>query len=102
VRGESLRYEDLAFDSLDGELSYSPDELTFSHAHVRRGPMDATIDMVLGLDSWSFLPDSTWSADVSLEATPVDASAAVVEFVVSGARADIGQFHGRGTRAAPQ
>src|SRR6266404_4138423 len=49
VRGEGVRYESTAFDSVDGELSYSPDELTFSRAHVRRGPMDAAIDLVLGL-----------------------------------------------------
>jgi len=101
VRGESVRYEDLALDSVDGELSYSPDELTFSHAHARRGPMDATIDMVLGLDKWSFLPNSTWSADVSLEATPVDALQQLLNssYPVHGQLS--GQFHGRGTRAAP-
>jgi translocation and assembly module TamB len=101
VRGEGVRYHDLAFDSVDGELSYSPDELTFSRGHVRRGPMDATIDLVLGLEKWSFAPDSTWSADVSLEATPVDALQKFLNssYPVRGQLS--GQFHGRGTRSAP-
>ena len=101
VRGEGVRYEDVAFDSVDGELSYSPDELTFSRGHVRRGPMDATIDLVLGLDKWSFSPESTWSADVSLEATPVDALQKFLNssYPVRGQLS--GQFHGRGTREAP-
>jgi len=101
VRGEGVRYESMAFDSVDGELSYSPDELTFSRAHVRRGPMDAAIDLVLGLKKWSFLPDGTWSADVNLEATPMDA----VQKLLNSSypvRGDLsGQFHGRGTRQAP-
>jgi translocation and assembly module TamB len=101
VRGERVRYEDMAFDSLDGELSYSPDELTFSRGHVKRGPMDAAIDLVLGLKKWSFLPDSTWSADVSLEATPMDAVQQLLNssYAVRGELS--GQFHGRGTRQAP-
>jgi translocation and assembly module TamB len=101
VRGEGVRYHDLAFDSVDGELLYSPDELTFSRGHVRRGPMDATIDLVLGLEKWSFAPDSTWSADVSLEATPVDALQKFLNssYPVRGQLS--GQFHGRGTRDAP-
>ena len=101
VRGEAVRYEDMAFDSVDGELSYSPDELTFSRGRVRRGSMDATIDLVLGLDKWSFSPDSTWSADVNLDATPMDALQNLLNssYPVRGQLS--GQFHGRGTREAP-
>jgi len=40
---------------------------------VRRGALDASIELALELDDWGFVPESTWSADVSLEATPVDA-----------------------------
>ncbi|HLZ91218.1 MAG TPA: translocation/assembly module TamB domain-containing protein [Candidatus Acidoferrum sp.] len=101
VRGEAVHYDDLAFDSLEGELSYSPDELTFSHAHIRRGPMDAVMDLALGLQEWSFLPDSTWSADVNLETTPMDALQRLLNTSYP-VRGDLsGQFHGRGTRQAP-
>jgi translocation and assembly module TamB len=101
VRGENVRYDGLAFDAVDGELSYSPDELTFSRAHVRRGPMDAAMDLVLGLQEWSFSPDSTWSADVNLDATPVDALQKLLNTSYP-VRGDLsGQFHGRGTRQSP-
>src|SRR5260370_6486018 len=46
VRGEGVSYESTAFDTVDGDLSFSPDELTFSRAHVRGGPMDAAIVLV--------------------------------------------------------
>jgi translocation and assembly module TamB len=101
VRGEGLRYDGLAFDSVEGELSYSPNELTFSRAHVRRGPMDAAMDLGMKLQEWSFVPDSTWSADVNLEATPVDALQQLLSLSYP-VRGDLsGQFHGHGTRQAP-
>jgi hypothetical protein len=101
VRGEGVHYDGLAFDSLEGELSYSPDELTFSRAHVRRGQMDAAMDLVMALEDWSFSPDSTWSADVNLEATPVAALQTLLNTSYP-VRGDLsGQFHARGTRQAP-
>ena len=101
VRGEGVRYDGLAFDSADGELSYSPDDLTFSRAHVQRGRMDAAMDLALGLEDWSFLPESTWSADVNLEATPVDALQDLLNYAYPVRGELSGQFHGRGTRQAP-
>ena len=101
VRGEGVRYEDAVFDSLEGELLYSPDELTFSRGKVRRGTLDASVELALELDDWGFSPESTWSADVNLEATPVDA---LQQFLHSSypVRGQLsGQFHGRGTRKAP-
>jgi len=91
----------MCFDSLEGELTYSPDELTFSRGKVRRGALDASIELALELDDWGFVPESTWSADVSLEATPVDALQQFLRspYPVRGQLS--GQFHGRGTRAAP-
>ena len=101
VRGEGVRYDGLAFDALEGELSYSPDELTFSRAHVRRGPMDAQMELVLGLQEWSFAPDSTWSADVNLDATPTDALQQLLKSSYPLRGNLSGQFHGRGTRQLP-
>jgi translocation and assembly module TamB len=101
VRGEGARYEGLAFDTVDGELSYSPDALTFSRAHVRRGRMDAAMDLTLGLRDWSFLPESTWSADVNLEATPLEGLQQLLNYAYPVRGELSGQFHGRGTRQTP-
>jgi len=101
VRSERVRYEGLAFDSIEGELSYSPQALTFSRGHARRGPMDAVLDLQLGLKHWSFAPDSAWTADVNLEATPVAALQQLVNFSYPVNGLLSGQFHGHGTRKEP-
>jgi translocation and assembly module TamB len=101
VRGEGVRYDGLAFDSVEGELTYSPSALTFARGHARHGPMDAAIEMNLELSQWTFLPKNTWSADVSLEAIPVESVQQFLglSYPVRGQLS--GQFHGRGTRQAP-
>jgi translocation and assembly module TamB len=101
VRGEGLRYEGLTFDSLEGELTYSPDELTFTRGHVRRGTMDTEIELNLQLSQWSFLPNNTWSADVGLEAIPIESVQQFLGFAYPVRGQLSGQFHGRGTRKAP-
>jgi translocation and assembly module TamB len=101
VRGEGARYDGLSFDSIEGELTYSPDELTFTRGHARRGPMDAAIDGNLELSQWSFLPENTWSADVGLEAIPVESVQQFIGFSYPVRGQLSGQFHGRGTREAP-
>jgi translocation and assembly module TamB len=101
VRGEGVRYEGLSFDSLEGELTYSPTELTFARGHVRRGPMDTAIDLNLELSQWSFLPDNGWTADAGLEAIPVEALQQFLGFSYPVRGQLSGQFHGRGTRKAP-
>src|SRR5256714_4372046 len=101
VRGEAVRYEGFVFDSLEGDLTYSPDVLTFSRGHARRGTMDAAVELKLELSHWSFGPRDTWSADVNLDATPVDAVQEIFgwSYPVKGQLS--GQFHGRGTRKSP-
>ena len=101
LHGQQMRYEDLGFDLVDGDLSYSPRELTLARGRVRRGAIDAGIETTLALTDWSFLPENTWSADVNFEATPVEALQQVFgwSYPVRGRLA--GQFHGRGTRADP-
>jgi translocation and assembly module TamB len=101
VRGEQVRYETWAFDFIDGDLTYSTDELRLARGRVRRGAIDAGMDLTLALTDWSFLPENTWSADVNFEATPVEALQQVFgwSYPVRGRLA--GQFHGRGTREDP-
>ena len=101
VRGERARYENVTFDLIEGDLVYSPDQLTVARGHVRRGGVDTQIDGTLALTDWSFLAGNAWSADASFGAAPVGALQQLVgmSYPVRGNLS--GQFHGHGTRAEP-
>jgi translocation and assembly module TamB len=102
IRGERVRYESFAFDSVEGEVSYSPDQLDFTRGRVRRGEMNVDMELSLDLDNWSFQPYSTWSADVNVDKVPL---ATIQEIFGSSypARGRLsGDFHGRGTRQDPE
>jgi len=101
ARGEGVRYDGLLFDLLEGDTSYSPQQLMIAHGSARRGAMDVGIDATVALTQWVFLPDNAWSADVNLEATPLEEVQQLVgtSYPVRGQVQ--GQFHGRGTRAEP-
>jgi translocation and assembly module TamB len=100
-RGEHTQYGALAFDSIDGDLSYSPTGLELTNGHASRGGLNSSIDARLSLTGWSFLPDNTWSAEINLENTEVDGIQQLLglDYPLHGLLT--GQFHGRGTRAEP-
>jgi translocation and assembly module TamB len=101
MRGERVRYDGVYVDSLDGDLTYSPTELSLARGHARRGEMGADVEGTLGLTAWNFLPNNAWSADVNFEKVPVDGLEQLIgwSYPVSGLLT--GQFHGRGTREEP-
>jgi translocation and assembly module TamB len=101
VRGESVRYEGWTFDFIEGDLNYSPAELTFSRGRVRRGAVDSEVELSLYLTDWSFLPENTFSADASIEATSVEAIQQLLGWSYPVRGQLTGQFHGRGTREHP-
>jgi len=101
LRGERARYENATFDLIEGDLVYSPDELSIARGHVRRGSVDTQIDGTLALTDWSFLPDNTWSADASFDATPVEALQQLLGMAYPVRGRLSGQFHGHGTRKEP-
>ncbi len=100
-RGERVRYADLHLDTIDGDLSYSPDHLAISRGHAVNGLMQAGIDGQLQLTDWEFRPENQWSSELNLENVPVEALMQLVRenYPVQGLIT--GQFHGRGTRAEP-
>jgi translocation and assembly module TamB len=100
-RGERVRYDDVRMDSIEGDLSYSPDHLTITQGHTVRGQMKADIDGQLKLTDWEFRPDNEWSSELNLEQVPMEAlmQLAGAKYPLHGAIT--GQFHGRGTRAQP-
>jgi translocation and assembly module TamB len=100
-RGENVQYANVQMDSIEGDLSYSPDHLAITQGHTVRGQMKADIDANLKLTDWEFRPENEWSSDMNLEQVPIEAlmQLAKVNYPLHGAIT--GQFHGRGTRAQP-
>jgi translocation and assembly module TamB len=101
LRAEHLQYDALSLDTLEGDLTYSPTEVTLANANAHRGQMDAMLTVNLELTEWSFAPENNWTADASIEKTPlVDIQQLLkLDYPVQGLLS--GQFHGRGTRAQP-
>src|SRR5262249_51548672 len=101
MRGERVRYDGIALDSLEGDLTYSPSHLSFKRGKAQRGEMNAGLDVDLELTDWSFLDQNQWSAEVNLEQAPLDnlqqlfATSHPVHGRITG------QFHGHGTSIEP-
>ena len=101
VRGEKARYDGVFVDVLEGDLTYSPSELTLARGHGRSGEMEGGIEGNLSLTKWSFLPENDWSAEVNLEKVPVESIERILGLTYPLKGSLTGQFHGRGTREAP-
>jgi translocation and assembly module TamB len=101
VKGERVSYDGLAFDSIEGDLTYSPTELTLARGHLSRGGLQSDLDGSVTLTGWDFLPTSEWVADANFEKVPVESLQTLVgwSYPVSGLLT--GQFHGGGTREKP-
>jgi translocation and assembly module TamB len=100
-RGERLRYDNVRMDAIDGDLTYSPDQLIIARGHAVRGQMHADIEGRLELTDWEFRPENQWTSELNLENVPIESiqQLAGSNYPVTGAIT--GQFHGRGTRAEP-
>jgi translocation and assembly module TamB len=101
VRGENAQYSSIILDSLDGDLVYSPQELSLSRGHARRGTTSSSLELHLALTDWSFLPNNSWSADASLEKTPLEGLQQLAGWSYPVRGNLTGEFHGRGTRNDP-
>jgi translocation and assembly module TamB len=100
-RGEDVRYESWTMDSIEGDLTFSPEELSLARGRVQRGVVDSEIELSLFLTDWSFLPENNFSVDATIQATPIEALEQLFgwSYPVRGQLS--GQFHGRGTREHP-
>jgi translocation and assembly module TamB len=101
VHGDNVRYSSIILDSLDGDLVYSPTQLSLSRGHLRRGDTTSSVEINLELTEWSFLPDNTWSADASLEKTSLEGLQHLAGWSYPVRGTLTGDFHGRGTRNDP-
>jgi translocation and assembly module TamB len=101
LRGERVRYNGVALDSIEGDVTYSSTELALARGKLHFGAMQTEIEGTLDLTDWSFQPENEWTADVNFDKSSVETiqklfgSTYPVQGVLSG------QLHGHGTRAAP-
>jgi translocation and assembly module TamB len=100
-RGERVTYDDLHFDSVEADMTYSPSDLSISQGHAQLGAMQADVEGSLDLDNWVFRPENEWTADLNFEKVPLESFQGFVtkKYPVNGILT--GQFHGHGTRENP-
>jgi len=99
--GEHMRYQDFALDSLDGDLTYSPNQLLINKGRAHRGAMEAEIEGRMQLSDWDFLPDNEWTSDINLEKVPMEGLEQLAGWKYPLKGLVTGQFHGHGTRSEP-
>jgi translocation and assembly module TamB len=102
VRAADPRYDQLAWDTLEGDVDFSPDGFRLAKATMTRSRSSATLDLWLKYDGdWSFIDTSPWSLEARIvNASAADAqSIAVTSYPVTGRFS--GDIHGGGTRALP-
>jgi translocation and assembly module TamB len=101
-KGSEAQYGSLYWDDLEGELTYSPDELHIARGRARRGRSSADLELELDLDNWGFDPESDWTFDVNLVAADTDDLQKMLGTSYAAHGQLTGQFHGKGTRAQPE
>jgi translocation and assembly module TamB len=102
VTGTNARYDKLYWDEIDGDMSYSPEEFSFTRANVRRERSSAQLDLTLMLDDWNFHPKNSWQLDATLVRTDTDGLQALLGYSYPAHGLLSGTFHGRGTHADPE
>ncbi|MGH9774074.1 MAG: translocation/assembly module TamB domain-containing protein [Candidatus Acidiferrales bacterium] len=103
VVASGVRYDQYAWDALDSDLTYSPDEFRLAHALVRHGRSTASLDLQMQFDgAWSFLPESPWSLAVRLSRAPLDDVQDIFGTSYPAHGLLTGDFHAGGTRANSQ
>ncbi|MGH9702872.1 MAG: translocation/assembly module TamB domain-containing protein [Candidatus Acidiferrales bacterium] len=102
VKTFDAHYEQYAWDEIEGDLNYSPDEFRLDHATVRRGKSNAALDLQLSFDGdWGFLPESPWKLTIKFDQDPLEDIQGLfgTNYPASGLLS--GEFTGGGTRALP-
>ena len=95
-------YDQLAWNSLDGDIDYSPDAFHLNNTTMTRGQTSVKLDLSMKFDgAWSFLDASPWTLDARIEnASGEDVQGlAGTNYPATGHIG--GEIHGSGTRGAP-
>jgi translocation and assembly module TamB len=101
-KGTEAQYDSLYWDDLEGELTYSPDELQIARGRARRGRSSAELELGLDFDNWNFSPESKWTFEVNLVGADTDDLQKMLGTSYAAHGLLTGQFHGKGTRARPE
>ncbi len=101
-KGTEAQYDSLYWDDLEGELTYSPDELHLARSRARRGRSSADLELSLGLDNWGFSPESAWTFELNLVGADTDDLQKMLGTSYAAHGELTGEFHGKGTRAQPE
>ena len=95
-KGTNAQYGSLFWDDLEGELTYSPDELQIARGRARRGKSSAELELALDLDDWGFDPESQWSFDINLVGADTDDLQKMLGKSYPAHGIVTGRFHGQG------
>ncbi len=101
-KGFQARYGGLYWDEVEGDVTYSPDELRLVRARARHGRSSAQLELWLELDHWSFPLASRWILEASLERAATDDLQELFGWSYPAHGLLTGQFRGRGTRGEPE
>lgn len=102
VKGLQASYDRLYWDEVEGDLTYSPDELRLAHTRASHGRSSAQLEVWLELDRWTFSPESRWSLEADLVRASTDDLQELFGWSYPAHGLLSGTFHGRGTRGDPE
>jgi translocation and assembly module TamB len=101
MHAADAHYGRLHWDELDGDMEYSPDEFRLTGASLRIGQTNATLNLTLQFDDWSYTPTSAFKFETNVQRTPAADIQNLLgtSYPVTGFLS--GDFRGSGTRSAP-
>ncbi len=102
LHATEAHYADYYWNSIEGDLEYSPDDFRLTKTAIVRGQTSAVMDLSLQLDgSWGFVPSSVWALQMHINRAPSQDVQEMFEtkYPVTGLLS--GDVHGSGTRAEP-
>ncbi len=95
-------YDTMAWNTVEGDIEYSPDAFRLAGGALRRGSSVVGMDLSVQLDGdWNFLDSNFWTVDTRFERVSAADLQSVLgtNYPASGWLS--GDLHGTGTRAAP-
>ena len=101
VRGWRAEYGRMAWDEIEGDISYSPRQFRMDKTRATLGKSSAGLALWLELDGWSFRPESQWSMEARLERAETDDLQELFEWSYPARGLLTGEFRGGGTRKEP-